>query len=129
MLITIKQFFKPKVTIEYPEVKMQIPDNFRGLPKLVMGDNNIPKCVACKLCEVVCPSSAIRIEIGEYPDQNLRERYPRSFEINYGRCICCGFCEEACPKLAIEMTKEYEFIGYRREDLIMDKERLLAART
>jgi len=123
--ITIKHFFSKKVTMQYPEEKWEVPEGYRGLPKLVMGDDGVEKCVACKLCERACPSEAITIEIGEYRDQNKRERVPAQFTIDMGRCIVCGFCEEACPVDAIIMSKEHEFARGSREELIFTKEILL----
>lgn len=125
LFITLKHFFSKKVTMEYPEEKWTFPEGYRGFPRLVMGDDGIEKCVACKLCERICPSEAITIEIGEYQLLDIRERVPKRFEINMGRCIVCGYCEEACPVGAIVMSKEHEFTRYSRQDLIFQKDVLL----
>ena len=126
MQITLKNLlFSPKFTIEYPEEKRPMVPNFRGFPKLNMGDDGLPKCVACKLCEVVCPPQCITIEIGEYRDQNYRERLPKEFIIDYGKCINCGFCEEACPKLAIELSNLHELTALSRNELVFNLEKLL----
>lgn len=83
------------------------------------------RCVACKLCEVVCPPLAIYIEGEEHPDPNYKERRPKVFQIDFGRCINCGFCEEACPVEAIEMSQTTEMVGESREELVYQKEALL----
>lgn len=124
--ITFRNIFARSVTESYPEERWQLPPGYRGLPRLVMGDDGIERCVACKLCEVVCPPQAIDIVIGEFRDQTMRERVPDSFHIDMGRCIQCGFCEEACPKQAIVMSDLYEVAAYSREELIFDKSRLLS---
>jgi NADH-quinone oxidoreductase subunit I len=124
--ITFRNMFHKDVVLSYPEERWALPDYFRGMPRLVMGDDGIERCVACKLCEVVCPPDAITIKIGEFRDQEMRERVPEEFDIDMGRCINCGYCEEACPKEAIVMSDLYECAAYRREDLIFDKEKLLS---
>ncbi len=124
--ITFRNMFHKDVVLSYPEERWALPPNFRGMPRLVMGDDGIEKCVACKLCEVVCPSDAITIKIGEFRDQEMRERVPEEFDIDMGRCINCSYCEEACPKEAIVMSDLYEVAAYRREDVIFDKEKLLS---
>jgi NADH-quinone oxidoreductase subunit I len=126
-MVTLRHFFGPKSVEGYPEKKFQPPKGFRGFPKLVMGENGIPKCVACKLCEVVCPAECITIEIGEHDRPELQERVPRQFIIDQGRCICCGYCEEACPEDAIVMSEIYELAMDRRGKYIFDKEILLGS--
>jgi NADH-quinone oxidoreductase subunit I len=123
--ITLRHFFRKKVTIQFPEVKWRFPKRYRGFPKLVMGQDGIEKCVACKLCEVVCPPMAITINIGEYTNQDQRERIPAEFEIDMGRCIVCGMCEEACPKDAIVMSDQHIMSSASRESLIFKKTLLL----
>ena len=124
--ITFRNMFEKDVVLSYPEERWALPPGFRGMPRLVMGADGIEKCVACKLCEVVCPPDAITIVIGEFRDQDMRERVPEEFDIDMGRCINCGYCEEACPKEAIVMSDLYEVASYRREDMIFDKEKLLS---
>jgi NADH-quinone oxidoreductase subunit I len=124
--ITFRNMFRPPVVQAYPEVRWPTPPGFRGMPRLVMGEDGIEKCVACKLCEVVCPSRAITIVIGEFRDQDMRERVPEEFDIDMGRCINCGYCEEACPKEAIVMSDLYEVAAHSREELVFDKAKLLS---
>jgi NADH-quinone oxidoreductase subunit I len=123
--LTLRHFFRKKVTLQFPEEKWELPVGYRGYPKLNLGENGIEKCVACKLCEVVCPPSAITIRIGEYPDPNVRERVPAEFEIDMGRCIVCGLCEEACPVDAIRMSDLHVLSSGSRGELIFKKTLLL----
>jgi len=124
--ITRRNMFRKPVTLSYPEERWPLPAGFRGMPRRVMGDDGIEKCVACKLCEVVCPPEAIFIKMGEFRDQDMRERVPEEFTIDMGRCINCGYCEEACPKEAIVMSDLYEIAAGSREELIFDKAKLLS---
>ena len=126
MMLTFKFLFRKKSTLQYPEEKKTLPVGYRGVPRLIRGNDGQERCVACKLCEVVCPPIAIYIEAEEAPDQNYKERRPKVFQIDYGRCINCGFCEEACPVEAIEMSQSIEIVGESREALIYQKEQLLA---
>lgn len=125
LFVTFQHIFRKKVTLQFPEQKWKFPFGYRGYPELIQGDNGIEKCVACKLCEVVCPPDAITIKIGEYPDQDLRERIPAEFEIDMGRCIVCGMCEEACPVDAIRMSGTHVMSSGSRESLIFRKKLLL----
>ena len=124
--ITLRNMFRKPVVHSYPEERWPVPPGYRGLPRLVMGEDGIERCVACKLCEVVCPPEAITIVIGEFRDQAMRERVPEAFDIDMGRCINCGYCEEACPKEAIVMSDLFEIAGFTREQLVFDKAMLLS---
>jgi NADH-quinone oxidoreductase subunit I len=123
MVITIREFFRPKFTIQYPEEKWVPSPAFRGRPVLVMEENGIERCVACGLCSRVCPALAIEIQASE--TELEKERYPIKFEINMLRCIYCGFCEEVCPEEAIVMSQEYELTFHNYEDSIYGKDKLL----
>jgi NADH-quinone oxidoreductase subunit I len=130
MGITIRHFFRSlggkRVTMQYPEERWEVKDNYRGAPVLVKDDEDRPKCVACSLCEYVCPPKAIYIVPGELDPGNPVERGPAVFNINMLRCIFCGLCEEACPEEAIFMSKEFELWGETRAELVHDKETLYA---
>jgi len=125
--ITLKNMLSPKVTLEYPEERPQIPDHYRGVPTLVHDPNGREKCVSCQLCEFVCPPKAIRITPGEIPEGDAHEhveKAPKDFEINMLRCIYCGMCEEVCPEEAIFLQDIYSVVGTSREELVYHKEKL-----
>ena len=121
--LTLKTMFKPKFTVEYPEVKFIPSASYRGRPVLVMEENGKERCVACGLCSRVCPPLAIEVQAAETQDE--KERYPVKFEINMIRCIFCGFCEDVCPEEAIVMSKDYELSFSSREEAIYGKDKLL----
>lgn len=123
LLLTLKNMFKPNVTLQYPEVKFEPPASYRGRPVLVQEKNGVERCVACGLCSRVCPALAIEVQASE--TENEKERYPVKFEINMLRCIFCGFCEEVCPEEAIVMSKDYELVFQNRSDGIYGKDKLL----
>ena len=125
MSITFRRMFKKKVTMQYPEERWPVREAYRGAPVLVKDDEERVKCVACSLCEYVCPPKAIYIVGEELEEGNKVERGPAVFNINMLRCIYCGLCEEACPEEAIFMSQNYELYGATRQDLIYDKEMLL----
>lgn len=123
LALTLKTMFKPKFTMEYPEVKFLPPSSYRGRPVLVEEAGGEERCVACGLCARVCPALAIEVQAAE--TEREKERYPERFEINMLRCIFCGFCEEVCPEEAIIMSKDYEMVFTNRADAIYGKEKLL----
>lgn len=123
MALTLRNMFRPAVTMEYPEVKFDPPASYRGRPVLVQENNGQERCVACGLCSRVCPALAIEVQAAE--TEYEKERYPVKFEINMLRCIFCGFCEEVCPEEAIVMSKDYELVFSNREDAIYGKDKLL----
>ena len=107
---TLGNMFKKSVTLQYPEERPVIPDNYRGVPTLVKDPHGREKCVSCQLCEFVCPPKAIRITPGEIdpevePERAHVEKAPKEFEINMLRCIYCGLCQEVCPEEAIFLQK------------------------
>jgi len=124
MMLTFKHLFRRNVTLSYPEHKHPLPAGYRGAPALVKDQDGRTKCVACFLCEWICPPKAITIKAQEIP--TLVEKSPDKFEIDFLRCIMCGYCEEVCPEEAIFMTGNYELIGTSRAELRYDKDRLLA---
>ena len=123
LLLTLKNMFRPKFTMQYPEEKFIPPASYRGRPVLVQEENGVERCVACGLCSRVCPALAIEVQAAETPLE--KERYPERFEINMLRCIFCGFCEEVCPEEAIVMSKDYELVYTNRKDAIYGKDKLL----
>jgi NADH-quinone oxidoreductase subunit I len=128
--VTLRHFFKKKVTMQYPEEKWVVPEGYRGAPYLVRDQEGNTKCVSCQLCEFVCPPKAIKIippgPAGPLADRPNAEKMPLEFEINMLRCIFCGFCQEVCPEEAIFLQKDYSLTGTSRAEMIYDKEKLLA---
>jgi NADH-quinone oxidoreductase subunit I len=135
LAITINHFKRmllgrTKVTMEYPEVRRdaEMPDYYRGAPTLVRDSDGRVRCVACQLCEFICPPRAIKIAPGEIPrtDHFAKvEKYPEEFDIDMIRCIYCGMCEEVCPEQAIFLRKDYAITGFTREDMVHHKDKLL----
>lgn len=121
--VTVRYFFKRKVTIQYPEEETPISPRFRGLLALRRYPNGEERCIACKLCEAVCPALAITIEAEPRADGSRRTT---KYEIDAFKCINCGFCEEACPVDAIVLTQEMHYHQENRGENILTKEKLLA---
>ena len=123
MKVTGRYLFAPKITVHYPEEKTPQSPRFRGLHALRRYPNGEERCIACKLCEAVCPALAITIESEQREDGTRRTT---RYDIDMIKCIYCGFCEEACPVDAIVETRIHEFHGEIRGDLTYTKEMLLA---
>jgi NADH-quinone oxidoreductase subunit I len=126
--VTLRHFFRRKVTMQYPEEKWVVPPGYRGAPYLVKDQEGRTKCVSCQLCEFICPPKAIRIvppgpEVD--PSAGNVEKRPREFEINMLRCIFCGFCQEVCPEEAIFLMEDYSLTGGSRSEMIYDLPKLL----
>ncbi|MDZ4729505.1 MAG: NADH-quinone oxidoreductase subunit NuoI [Xanthomonadales bacterium] len=121
--VTLKYFFKPKFTINYPEEKTPKSNRFRGLHALRRYPNGEERCIACKLCEAVCPALAITIESTQRDDGTRRTT---RYDIDLFKCIYCGFCEEACPVDAIVETDILEYHFENRGEQIMNKDQLMA---
>jgi NADH-quinone oxidoreductase subunit I len=121
--VTLKYFFRPKFTINYPEEKTPKSNRFRGLHALRRYPNGEERCIACKLCEAVCPALAITIDTTQREDGTRRTTL---YEIDLFKCIYCGFCEESCPVDSIVETDVLEYHFENRGEHIMTKEKLLA---
>jgi len=123
LAVTLRYMFAPKITIQYPEEKTPLSPRFRGLHALRRYPNGEERCIACKLCEAVCPAMAITIESAERADGSRRTT---RYDIDLTKCIFCGFCEEACPVDAIVESHVLEYHGESRGDLYYTKQMLLA---
>jgi NADH-quinone oxidoreductase subunit I len=121
--VTMRYFFRPKLTINYPEEKTPKSPRFRGLHALRRYPNGEERCIACKLCEAVCPALAITIESTRRDDGSRRTTL---YEIDLFKCIYCGFCEESCPVDSIVETGFLEYHFEKRGENIMTKDKLLA---
>ena len=121
-MLTLKYFFKPKVTLNYPLKKAIYHRAFGASMRLRRYPNGEERCIACKLCEAVCPAQAITIEAEPRSGSRRTTRY----DIDMTKCIYCGFCQEACPVDAIVEGPNFEFATETREELFYDKEKLLA---
>src|ERR1700749_1754033 len=123
MWLTLKDMFKPRMTINYPFEKGPLSPRFRGEHALRRYPNGEERCIACKLCEAVCPALAITIESDVRDDGSRRTS---RYDIDLTKCIFCGFCEESCPVDSIVETHIFEYHGEKRGDLYFTKDMLLA---
>jgi NADH-quinone oxidoreductase subunit I len=123
MRLTGRRFFDRKVTVIYPEEKTPQSNRFRGLHALRRYPNGEERCIACKLCEAVCPAMAITIESDERDDGTRRTT---RYDIDLSKCIFCGYCEESCPVDSIVETRVFEYHAESRGELLKTKQELLA---
>ena len=123
LALTGRYLFARKITVLFPEEKTPLSPRFRGLHALRRYPNGEERCIACKLCEAVCPALAITIESDQRDDGTRRTT---RYDIDLTKCIFCGFCEEACPVDAIVETHIFEYHGEKRGDLYFTKDMLLA---
>jgi NADH-quinone oxidoreductase subunit I len=122
MGLTGRRLFSNKITVQYPEEKTPQSHRFRGLHALRRYPNGEERCIACKLCEAVCPALAITIEAEEREDGTRRTT---RYDIDLFKCIYCGFCEESCPVDSIVETRNFEYTFEHRGENIMTKDKLL----
>jgi NADH-quinone oxidoreductase subunit I len=123
MALTGRHFLSKNITIQFPEEKTPLSPRFRGLHALRRYENGEERCIACKLCEAVCPALAITIESDQRADGTRRTT---RYDIDLTKCIFCGFCEESCPVDSIVETHHFEYHGEKRGDLYFTKDMLLA---
>ena len=123
LMVTGRHLFARKITVQYPEERAPQSPRFRGLHALCRYPNGEERCIACKLCEAVCPALAITIESEERADGTRRTT---RYDIDLFKCIYCGFCEESCPVDSIVETRFYEFHFENRGEHIIHKDELLA---
>lgn len=123
LFVTQKHFFRKSITVQYPEEKTPQSYRFRGLHAQRRYPNGEERCIACKLCEAVCPALAITIDSEERRDGTRRTT---RYDIDLFKCIFCGFCEEACPVDSIVETRYFEYCFEERGQNIMTKDKLLA---
>jgi NADH-quinone oxidoreductase subunit I len=122
MALTGRYFFARKITVQYPDERTPMSGRFRGLHAQRLYPNGEERCIACKLCEAVCPAMAITIESEQRDDGSRRTT---RYDIDLSKCIFCGFCEESCPVDSIVETRVFDYHGEQRSDLIYTKPMLL----
>jgi len=120
--LTLRHFFKKPITLRYPEEKWVPPERFRGQPVLISDEKGNPLCVACGLCERICPCGCITV-IPETGDDGIRQM--KRYTIDLLRCCFCGLCVESCPVDAIEMSSDYELAGYEKDSFVLNDKVLL----
>lgn len=123
MAVTGRYLFARKITVQFPEERTPMSPRFRGLHALRRYPNGEERCIACKLCEAVCPAMAIQIDMEERADGTRRTT---RYDIDLTKCIFCGFCEESCPVDSIVETRVFDYHGEKRGDLYYTKPMLLA---
>jgi NADH-quinone oxidoreductase subunit I len=123
MAVTGRYLFARKITVQFPEERTPMSPRFRGLHALRRYPNGEERCIACKLCEAVCPAMAIQIDMEERTDGTRRTT---RYDIDLTKCIFCGFCEESCPVDSIVETRIFDYHGEKRGDLYYTKPMLLA---
>jgi len=117
--ITIKYFFQPVVTVQYPRQTLKIPPRFRGHIELTRDEETgDPRCIVCGMCQRACPSNCITVN-GEKPE-GAKKKVLTSYVLNFTTCSLCGMCVESCKPNAITFSKDYNLAGVRKEDFIMD---------
>ena len=123
MAVTIKYYFIKPITVQYPKERLIVSDKWRGVLKQICDEKGEEICDGCGICAKICPVSCITMEA--YKDEKIGKRKTSSYTINFGRCMFCGLCVESCPKKCLVHTKDYEFVAYNRDDLILGKDKIL----
>lgn len=123
-IVTLKNLFRKKVTMQYPEVRWQLPEGYRGFPCLpVDPETGSDRCIGCGACARACPTQTIKVEAHVGED---KKRVVDRFEINAALCMFCGLCADACPVDAIVMSDKYELSSFSRDELVFDRQKLNA---
>lgn len=122
MALTMKHFFKKKVTVLYPYAPVEVFPRFRGIQYMKADEQGVSKCVGCYLCQKVCPSECITIETDAGPNG---ERLVRKYHLDISRCIYCGYCEEACPVDAIHMGHDFHTVADNRNGYVLNMRQLV----
>ncbi|MEJ2671524.1 MAG: NADH-quinone oxidoreductase subunit I [Deltaproteobacteria bacterium] len=127
MVVTIRYFVKPIVTVQYPRQKLQMTENYRGYPQFIIDpETQTHRCIACEMCARICPSQLITVEGTKFPEAKQKRATKYIHEHQY--CSLCGLCVEVCPTTALEFSKVYRLAGYTREDCVIDHLVLLQKR-
>jgi len=122
-IVTFVNLFRKKVTLQYPEMRWELPEGYRGLPTLpVDPETGQDACIGCGACTRACPTELITVEA--HMDEGTKKRVVDSFTMNIGLCMFCGLCVEVCPVGALAMSGNYELAAFSREDLIYDRAKL-----
>ena len=116
--ITIRQMFKPVVTLQYPHETVEMPPRFRGHIRLVPGEDGGNKCIVCGMCQRACPSGCITVA-GEKPE-GVKRKVLTKYELDFTKCSLCGLCVESCKPGAITFSRDYNLASPRREDYVFD---------
>jgi len=127
MAVTIRYFFKPIVTVQYPREKLEMSPNYRGYPQLIIDpETKTHRCIACEMCSRICPSQLITVEGTKFPGEKQKRATKYIHEHQY--CSLCGLCVEVCPTTALEFSQIYSLAGYNRQDFVIDHLILLQKR-